>query len=190
MNLKYPLLLGSGSPRRKDLLTSAALHFQTEVLKTEESFPESTPIEKVAEFIALNKIKSYREQFSNHTILCADTIVVFKDKILGKPSNYTEAINMLKLLSGNKHLVFTGVAIESPEKNVCFSTSTIVEFYHLTDFEIKNYVNTDLAADKAGAYGIQEWIGLIGIKSIKGDYNNVVGLPISHVYQVLKEEFS
>jgi len=189
MELKFPLLLASGSPRRKELLEKAGLDFSVVSLPSNEAFKEIKDYQKIAIDIAKSKLYVYKQEYRNHTILCADTIVVANNQILGKPKSDEDSFRMLRLISGSRHDVITGVIIESPEYSESFAVCTSVDFYTLCETEIASYISDKLSVDKAGAYGIQDWIGLIGVKSIQGDYNNVVGLPISQVYQVLKSKF-
>ncbi len=181
--------MASNSPRRKQLLEDAGFEFSVNTIDFDEVFPEDLEVHKVAEYLAIEKNKAHREAFNSGLILTADTVVIFTDKILGKPSSSEEARKVLKILSGKIHEVMTGVCISSEEKQVAFSNLTEVKFHELSEDEIDHYVNTAKPIDKAGSYGIQEWIGLIGVEWIKGSYFNVVGLPVDQVYQVLKQEF-
>ncbi len=190
MKLKYPLILASGSPRRKELLRNAGFNFETNVKVVEEVIDHNLPPEDAAMEVALHKLKSYEMLMQSHTVLCADTIVVVDGKILSKPANRNSAIEMLTILSGRQHKVITGVSIGSPEKIISFFSTTEVLFYNLEQTEINSYIHKFIPLDKAGGYGIQEWIGFIGIKQITGDYYNVVGLPISKVYQTLRSSFT
>ncbi len=190
MKLKYPLILASASPRRKELLLNAGLEFDTVVKPVDESIKRNLTPEHAVLEIAQNKLKSYKEFTLSHTVLCADTIVVHENKVLGKPKNAYEASKMLISLSGKKHQVITGVCITSPELIKSFFCKTEVNFFKLDKEEIKFYIDKFKPFDKAGGYGIQEWIGSVGIKSIVGDYNNVVGIPSSMVYQTLKDFFT
>lgn len=182
-------LLASGSPRRKQLLEDAGFSIDVKTVSFDEVFPEDMEAIKVAEFLAIGKNKAHREVFGKQIILTADTVVIFNNIILGKPESSEEAINTLKLLSGKIHQVVTGVCISSKEKAVSFSSSTEVQFKDLSEKEINYYVDRFKPFDKAGSYAIQEWIGLIGIKWIKGSYYNVVGLPVEQVYTTLTNEF-
>lgn len=190
MNLSYPLILASNSPRRKDLLSGAGFDFETHTVFVDEDFPDTLAATKIAEYLAKKKGKAYPEIFSSHIIITADTTVVLGDKVLNKPADHEEAFDMIRSLSGKKHEVITGVSITSPDKNISFSDVTTVHFCELTDEEINHYIRQFKPYDKAGAYGIQEWIGLIAITSLEGCYYNVMGLPIRRIYQILKEEFS
>ena len=171
-------------------MTKAGFKFETHTVFVDEDFPADMPATEIAEFLALKKGKAYPEKFPNHLIITADTTVVLENKVLNKPADHQEAYEMLRSQSGRDHRVITGVCITSPEKQVSFSVTTEVRFCELTDEEITYYIREYEPYDKAGAYGIQEWIGLIGIEEIKGSYYNVVGLPVRRIYQVLKDEFS
>ncbi|MEY3237509.1 MAG: septum formation protein Maf [Bacteroidota bacterium] len=182
------LILGSKSPRRKELLSSIGFNFEIRTKETDESFPTSLNPSEVALYIANKKAQDLISDLKeDEVVLCADTVVIIDDTILGKPSNQNEASQMLKLLSGRAHLVITGVVISSLEKNIQFQSSTIVSFLPLTIDEIQMYIEQYKPYDKAGSYGIQEWIGAAAIQKIEGSYNNVVGLPTHEVYQALKK---
>ena len=183
------LILGSNSPRRKELLSNAGFEFQVEKLNVDENFPSFMPSDEVAEYLAKEKNVAYRAKFENHTIVTADTVVVCEDKILGKPIDRDQATVMLESLSDKVHQVITGVCISNPEKTTSFSNITEVKIKPLKASEISYYVNDFKPFDKAGAYGIQEWFGLIGVEWIKGSYYNVVGLPIDAVYTSLINDF-
>ncbi len=183
------LILASNSPRRKQLLIEAGFEFSVKTIPFDEVFPEEMDTGKVAEFLAVEKNHAHRSAFKNGTILTADTVVVFNNNILGKPKDSGEAIKVLQLLSGKIHQVITGVCISNEEKEMSFSNQTEVKFHQLTDEEINHYVSSFPPLDKAGSYGIQDWIGLIGVEWIKGSFYNVVGLPVDQVYKTLKEEF-
>lgn len=186
----FPIILGSASPRRKELLSRTGIPFRVKVVVGDESFnPEKNPEEIVLQ-IALAKMKNYREYFESHIIICADTIVVADGEVLGKPYNDLQATTMLASLSGQKHDVLTGVVIRSPTTQSQFVSTTSVYFKSLSDSEITHYVASKSPMDKAGAYGIQDWIGLIGVTHIEGDYNNVVGLPVQQLYQELESKFT
>ena len=180
------IILASQSPRRKQLLEWAEVPFEIIVKETDESYPEGLPVEEVAVHIARNKALASK-QLNNLTIpiLAADTIVVLKSEIIGKPKDREDAINILTKLSGKKHLVITGVVILYKDKEIAFADTTEVEFYQLTKTQIIFYVDKYQPYDKAGAYAIQEWIGVVGIKSINGDFYNVMGLPVSKVVKAI-----
>jgi septum formation protein len=182
-----PLVLASGSPRRKDLLAAAEIPFRVQVSDADESYPAELVAEKVPEFIAVNKALAVADKAeSGSVILAADTVVVVDDLIIGKPENNADAVRMLHILSGRTHQVYTGVVILQGDRIHGFTEVTQVEFYPLTEKEIEYYVSKFSPLDKAGAYGIQEWIGYIGVKNINGDYYNVMGLPISRVVRELQ----
>jgi septum formation protein len=180
------LILASQSQRRQQLLEWAEIDFEIIVSETDESFPTDIPIEQVPIHIARNKALAVREKLSGERIiLAADTIVVLNDRIIGKPKDKADAINILSALSGKKHLVITGVVLIKEKKEISFADITEVWFHELSSGQIEFYVEKYKPYDKAGAYAIQEWIGVVGIKSIKGDFYNVMGLPVSRVVQSL-----
>lgn len=183
------LLLASKSPRRKQLLEEAGFSFKIVNSKDiKEDIPENISVKKAAVYLAEFKANAYKDVISEKTILiAADTIVCYKKKILGKPENFDEAFDMIKSLSGKKHKVITGVNVLSLNKSISFSSTTEVYFKDISDEEINYYITNFKPFDKAGAYGIQEWIGLTCIEKIKGSYFNVMGLPIHKVYEALKE---
>lgn len=178
------IILASQSPRRKQLLQWAEVQFTTEVSAADESFPPDMPVEDVPVFIARNKAKAVQQKHNDGPlILAADTIVVLEDLVINKPANRNEAVEILQWLSGKTHRVITGVVLLQNEKEISFSDTTQVTFNELTNEQINFYVDKYQPYDKAGAYAIQEWIGVIGIKSINGDFYNVMGLPVSRVVQ-------
>ncbi|MEP1032590.1 Maf family nucleotide pyrophosphatase [Ekhidna sp.] len=183
------LILASKSPRRKQLLEDVGLDFEVKTIDFDETFPEDMDAMKVAEFLAIEKNKVHREAFVKGTIITSDTIVLFNNRILGKPKDRAEAKSVLTLLSGKIHQVISGVCISDGNKQISFSNLTEVKFRHLDEEEISHYIKIAPPLDKAGSYGIQDWIGLIGVEWIKGSYYNVVGLPVDEVYDVLKNEF-
>lgn len=179
-------ILASQSPRRKQLLEWAELPFEVVVVPTEENYPASMAVEEVPVFIAKNKALAVKEKVAaDAVIIAADTIVVLNDTIIGKPADREEAIAILSALSGQMHRVITGVTILANETVTAFSDITDVQFYPLTQEQIVFYVDKYKPYDKAGAYAIQEWIGVTGIQSIRGDFYNVMGLPVSRVMQAL-----
>jgi septum formation protein len=184
------IILASGSPRRKQLLELAGIPFEVVVSNIDESFsPEMDPFQ-VAKYIAEKKALSVQKTLVNgdaYTIIAADTVVVLNHEFLGKPADRGEAIHILSKLSGKIHHVITGVCILSGSYKNVFEVKTEVEFFPLTKEKIEYYVDTYKPYDKAGAYAIQEWIGAVGIKSIKGDFYNVMGLPISGVAAELEK---
>lgn len=182
------IILGSQSPRRSQLLSELGLKFEVVVRETDEVVDELLKPIEVVKAIAAKKAEAFLNDFEGAVIITADTIVVTSDqKILGKPKSKAEAFHVLKMLSGDIHEVITAVCILEDEKLITFSESTEVEFYPLSDDEINFYIEKYEPFDKAGSYGIQEWIGRIGIKSIKGEYTNVVGLPTARLYHELKK---
>ncbi len=188
LNIPYKIILGSQSPRRKELLSGLGIDFTIEVIPTEEDFdPQQSP-EEIAMSIAIKKGKCFltQEFQNNHLIITADTIVSIHRKILNKPKDYNEAIEMIQLLSGNKHTVYTGVCITTSNKQESFVCSTDVYFNNLSTAEIEYYIETYQPFDKAGSYGVQEWIGYVGIDKIEGCFFNVMGLPVNELYKRLK----
>lgn len=182
------IILASQSPRRKQLLEWAEIPFEIAVQHTDERFPPGLEPEQIPVYIARNKALSVQATRNNdEVILAADTIVVLGDNIIGKPVHREDAISMLLALSGEKHRVITGVVIRKGENEIAFSDITEVEFHDVTAKEIEFYVEKYKPYDKAGAYAIQEWIGVVGIKSIHGDFYNVMGLPVSRVVMELKK---
>jgi septum formation protein len=183
------IILASQSPRRKQLLEWAELKFSIIVANTDEDFPATIPLIEVPVFIAKQKAKVVQEKISDNSkiIIAADTIVVLDNNIIGKPLNRQEAINSLLLLSNKTHQVITGVVITKGDEEISFSETTDVEFHELKEDQIEFYVDEYKPYDKAGGYAIQEWIGVVGIKKITGDFYNVMGLPISRVIQELEK---
>jgi len=182
------LVLASNSPRRKKLLKKLKIPFETKIKDIpEEFYPAYLTKEKIPEFLAVKKASFYSDEISlpGTILITADTIVLCDDIILGKPGNYTEAYKMLEMLSGKSHEVITGVALTSVNKQKVFHSVTKVYFKNLTKEEIDFYIKNYKPYDKAGAYGIQEWIGMIGIERIEGSYFNVVGLPVQKLYTEL-----
>ena len=190
-DLKYKLILASNSPRRKELLAGLGVPFEVRVLQDiDEHYPESLPVNEVARYIAKEKADAYRRIVaSDELIITADTVVIVGDEILGKPVDEADAVRMLQLLSGRTHQVTTGVCLLTAEKERCFDVTTDVTFKTLTDEEIHYYVNRYRPFDKAGAYGIQEWIGYIGVTGLHGSYYNVMGLPVQRIYQELTKHY-
>jgi septum formation protein len=181
-------VLASQSPRRKQLLEWAELEFDIIIHSTDESYPNHFSPEQIAVHIARQKAIAVAESLKEKRIvLGADTIVVLRNEIIGKPVDREDAIEILSKLSGDEHLVITGVSILHGEKECSFFDTTVVRFHPLTQEQISFYVDKYKPYDKAGAYAIQEWIGVTGIKSIQGDFYNVMGLPVSRVVQELKK---
>ncbi len=182
------IILASQSPRRQQLLKSAEIDFTVMVSGVEENFDASATPEEIAAYLAKIKAAAVAKLTGDETIIvAADTVVAFQNKIYNKPADTTEAITMLEELSGNTHKVITGVCIISKGKEIVFTETTEVSFYTLSQTQIEHYVFNYQPFDKAGGYAIQEWIGLIGIKEIKGDYYNVMGLPVAKLLQELKK---
>lgn len=184
----YHIILASNSPRRKELLSGLDLDYEVKVLPDiEESYPEGLTMEEIPRYIAAEKANAYKNLMNEHDlIITADTVVVLESMVLGKPKDLDDACRMLKLLSGKTHQVITGVYLMTKEKNRSFSVVTDVTFKELSDEEINYYVNKYHPLDKAGAYGIQEWIGYIGVTGLSGSYFNVMGLPVQRIYNELK----
>jgi len=182
------IILASGSPRRKQLLEWAEVPFEIMVRETSETFPAGLKVEEVAVHIARQKALAIQPLVRKDSIiLAADTIVVINERIIGKPRDREEAINILSDLSDHQHRVITGVVIVQDKNEISFSDSTDVYFHKLSSEQIEFYVDKYKPYDKAGAYAIQEWIGVVGIKSVKGDFYNVMGLPVSRVVQELEK---
>ncbi len=185
--IEYHLILASASPRRISLLKELNLTFDILPLDVDEVYPPHLTDHEIARFLAGLKADAFpKEKLTDKTIvITADTIVCLNDEVLGKPEDREHAIKMLHTLSGKMHKVITGVCLRSQNKQVIFSTETDVYFSNLSDDEINYYVNLYKPFDKAGAYGIQEWIGYIGIEKIEGSYFNVMGLPVQQLYREL-----
>ncbi|HEV8285979.1 MAG TPA: Maf family nucleotide pyrophosphatase [Chitinophagaceae bacterium] len=181
------IILASQSPRRKQLLEWAEIPFEVVVKGTDETFPAGLKVEETAIHIAREKAVAVQSTLSEDAIiLAADTIVVLKGRIIGKPKDREEAVRILSDLSGQKHMVITGVVIRQGEKEISFADSTDVYFHELSKEQIEFYIDKYKPYDKAGAYAIQEWIGVVGIRSVTGDFYNVMGLPVSRVIRELK----
>ena len=180
------IILASQSPRRKQLLEWAEVSFEIIVKETDESYPAGLSVEDVAMHIARNKALAVLQDHAiTKPVLAADTIVVLDDQIIGKPKDRDDAIAILAALAGKKHRVITGVVIMHQQKEIAFADTTDVVFHALTNEQVIFYVDKYRPYDKAGAYAIQEWIGVVGIKSVTGDFYNVMGLPVSRVVQEL-----
>lgn len=184
----YRIILASRSPRRQQLLRQSGLKFDVVVRDFDESYPEGISGEDIARYIAERKAESFRAELNeNEIIITADTIVWCNDMVLGKPVDIENTIAMLGIISGNTHEVITGVSIVSKKKKVVFSDTSRVVFEKLSEEEIMYYAEKFRPLDKAGAYGIQEWIGLVACSRIEGSYFNVVGLPVQKLYGELKK---
>ena len=186
---RLKIILASVSPRRKELLAGLDLDFKVKVIKdVSESYPESLRAEEVPQYISREKAAAYQVA-DDELLLTADTVVVVDNTILGKPHDADDARRMLRLISGRTHQVVTGVTLTTAKAQKTFGVTTDVTFRQLTDDEINYYISHYRPFDKAGAYGIQEWIGYIGVTSIHGSYYNVMGLPVQHIYQeIMKME--
>ncbi len=185
---KYEIVLASNSPRRKELLQRMGVNFKVRTLfGIDESYPDSLRGEDIVCYISRNKAKAYQSSMApNELLITADTIVYVDGEVMGKPKNAKQAKEMLHKLSGKTHQVITGVTIVTAKRTENFGVTSQVKFTNITDEEINFYVDNYLPFDKAGAYGIQEWIGIVAVEEIKGSYFNVVGLPVQRLYQKLK----
>lgn len=184
--LTRPLILASNSPRRQQLLSDLGYNFEVMVRPTGEHFPDSLPVLEVAEYLAHQKAREFVQDCTNELVLCADTVVVVDQTVLNKPADRNEARAMLQLLSGRSHQVVTGICLlTSPESLVSRSDTAIVQFRKLNDWEIDYYIDQFKPYDKAGAYGIQEWIGMAAIERIDGSFYTIMGLPVHKVYELL-----
>ncbi|HTO35780.1 MAG TPA: Maf family nucleotide pyrophosphatase [Flavobacterium sp.] len=183
---KYHLILASASPRRQQLLRDLGFDFEVRLKEIEEIYPKNLKAEEITNYLAELKAKAFENELSNNDILItSDTIVWHEEKALEKPKNKTEAFEMLKSLSGKTHKVISSVCLKRTVETLTFFDVTYVTFLHLNDEEIEYYIEQFKPFDKAGAYGIQEWIGLIGVSKIEGSYTNVVGLPTHLIYKNL-----
>ena len=185
---RYHIILASNSPRRKELLAGLDIPFEVRVLDDiDESYPHDLPTKEIAGYISKKKADAYQQTMAaDELIITADTIVVLGQEVMGKPKDVAEAYRMLRELSGKTHQVITGVCLTTKERQTCFSVETDVTFKDLTDEEIHYYIDHYRPFDKAGAYGIQEWIGYIGVTGMNGSYFNVMGLPVQRIYEALK----
>lgn len=189
MKFDYNILLASNSPRRKELLSGLDLDYEIKVLPDiDESYPDSLEEDKVAEYISVKKAEAYMPYIKDKTLLItADTIVLSEGKIYGKPKDEDDAKQMLTELSGKTHQVITGVSLTTKDKRKSFSVVSEVRFAKLDASEIEYYVSKYKPLDKAGAYGIQEWIGYVAVEYMSGSYFNIMGLPVQRLYQELKK---
>ena len=185
----YNIILASNSPRRKELLKGLGVPFHVRVLQDiDETYPADLHGEDIALYISRKKAEAYRSTMAdNELIITADTIVCVNREVLGKPVDKADAARMFHLMSGREHQVITGVCIVTKDRTVQFASTTDVTFAQLTEEEISHYIDCYHPFDKAGAYGIQEWIGYIGITGIRGSFFNVVGLPVQRLYTALKQ---
>lgn len=187
---KTKLVLSSKSPRRRALVQELGLPVEIRTIDVEEIYPEDLPSNDVPAYLAKLKAEPLLQSLvENEILITSDTVVILNNEVIGKPKDREDAINMLIKLSGNSHAVITGVALSAVNYQYVFSTTTQVFFDALSLSEIEHYVDQFKPFDKAGSYGIQEWIGYIGIKRIEGCYYNVMGLPLHDLYQALKNEF-
>lgn len=190
MKLTKPLILASNSPRRRQILSEAGFQFEVQVKPTDEAFPATMPAAEVPVFLAEQKAAAFDGTLGNELLLTADTVVLINGEILNKPNDEDEAFVMLRKLSGQMHQVITGVCLRSSERTESFADITKVYFRELTDTEIRYYVKACSPFDKAGSYGVQDFIGMVGIERIEGSFFTVMGLPIHRVYDVLKPYIS
>lgn len=184
---QYNVVLASNSPRRRELLADLGIDFKVRTIQgIDESYPHDMPVLEIAEFISQKKAQAYQRLMGeNEMIITADTVVILGNEVLGKPADTADACRMLRQLSGNTHKVVTGVTIVMPGRMSSFSAVTDVEFAQLSDEDINFYVDNYRPLDKAGAYGIQEWIGCMGVRHINGSFYNVMGLPLHRLYSEL-----
>lgn len=183
---KYDVVLGSNSPRRRELLHDMGVTFRVEAIKgIDETYPPTLPVEEIPVYLARIKAEGHPLK-ADELLITADTVVVLDETVLGKPTGEADAQRMLRALSGRAHRVISGVCVTTRERSEAFADTSIVHFADLSDDEIDYYIAHYRPLDKAGAYGIQEWIGNIGIQGINGDFYNVMGLPTRKLYQLLK----
>lgn len=183
---KRNLILASKSPRRQYLMKELGLDFEVHTKDVDESFPENLKAQEIPLYLCQKKANAFDEELTDNTIvITADTIVWIDNQVLNKPENFNDAVRMLKLLSGKKHEVYTGVCLRSKHKTKTFYALTNVYFKELSQEEIEYYINNFNPYDKAGAYGAQEWIGYIAVEKIEGSYFNVMGLPVRELYEEL-----
>jgi septum formation protein len=184
--LTRPLILASSSPRRQFLMKEVGFSFQVQVPDIDESYPPDMPVEMVPKYLAQKKAKVFEKNISNEIVVASDTVVLLDGEIMNKPQDRNEAIGMLSRLSGRTHTVITAVCLLAKEKTDCFDDHTEVTFKKLSLDEIQFYVETHKPYDKAGAYGAQDWIGLVAIEKISGSYFTVMGMPMHLVYSHIK----
>ncbi len=185
-NLQLPFILASNSPRRKEILTQAGFQFAVLPSDVDESFPTDIPPQQVPVMLAERKAQALIESCGNSLVLAADTVVILDNEILNKPADKPDALRMLQKLSGKTHEVVTGIALASPQGIITAADSAMVRFRELADWEMEWYVRGGASLDKAGAYGVQDFIGMAGIEKLEGSFYTVMGLPIYQVYQLLK----
>ena len=185
---QYHYILASQSPRRQQLLRSLGIDFEVRTKEVDETYPEGLSIEEIPVFLARKKAAPFNNNLQeNELLITADTIVSYKDKVLGKPQDTKEARQMLLMLSDNEHQVISGVCLTSIKKQIAFYAISSVRFKQLTESEIEYYITHFKPFDKAGGYGIQEWIGTIGITHIEGSFYNVMGLPVQKLYEEIQK---
>jgi septum formation protein len=185
-SLQLPFILASNSPRRKEILTQAGFQFAVLPSDVDESFPTDIPPQQVPVMLAERKAQALIESCGNSLVLAADTVVILDNEILNKPADKPDALRMLQKLSGKTHEVVTGIALASPQGIITAADSAKVRFRELADWEMEWYVRGGASLDKAGAYGVQDFIGMAGIEKLEGSFYTVMGLPIYQVYQLLK----
>ena len=185
---KYQVILASKSPRRQELLRGMGVDFEILTKETPEEYPADLPLDEVPKYLSLQKSLAFKENElpADYLLITSDTVVICEGEILGKPKDREDAARMLRLLSGKTHHVVTGVTVRSAEKTESFAVRSNVTFAQLEDEEIDYYIEHCKPFDKAGAYGIQEWIGYVGISGLEGSFYNVMGLPTRKLYGVLK----
>ena len=185
---KYQIILASKSPRRQELLRGMGIEFSIMTKETDECFPPEMPLDEVPKYLSLQKSLAFADEElpADYLLITSDTVVICEGEILGKPKDREDAARMLQLLSGKTHHVVTGVTVRSAEKTESFAVRSNVTFAELDDEEIDYYIEHCKPYDKAGAYGIQEWIGYVGISGLEGSFYNVMGLPTRKLYGVLK----
>ncbi|MCQ2195512.1 MAG: Maf-like protein [Paludibacteraceae bacterium] len=185
---KYDIILASNSPRRKELLGGLGVNFRVQTISgLDESYPETLQAGEIPLYLAKKKSSAYEQIMAANTmIITADTIVWHNNRVLGKPKSREQAIEMIRSLAGDNHKVFTGVCVKTKDREASFFCESSVKFAALTQAEIEYYVDNYKPFDKAGAYGIQEWIGYVGVESMVGSFYNIMGLPVHQLYAVLK----
>lgn len=186
---KYKVILASNSPRRRELLAGLDIPYEVKVIPgIEESYPDTLSGAEIPQYLSRKKAEAYRDRMAgDELIITADTIVWLDGKVLGKPADEAEACAMLRMLSGRTHAVLTGVTVMTKDRHVTFAVESKVSFAELSEEEINYYVSHYHPIDKAGAYGIQEWIGYVGVRGLEGSYFNVMGLPVQRLYNELKQ---
>jgi len=185
---KYKIILGSASPRRRELLASLGIDFRVKSIDMDESFPADLNGRDIPVFIARKKSQAFDIQ-PNELLITADTIVLFKDMVIGKPADFADAKKILQTLSGQVHKVISGVCLRTIDQQRTFAVTSEVKFAKLTDEEIDFYITNYRPYDKAGAYGIQEWIGYVAVEWIRGSFYNIMGLPVQQLYSELKKNY-